>query len=289
MVEPSLRSALAYCVNQVRSFDYTNYIWSVQLPKELRAPLIALRAFNVELTQIPDNVRQEQLMQIRMQWWRDAVKSAYTNKPQPNPVIQALHATVAAVPHTQSHLLRMVSTLEADYLRAQPPKSLDQLEQYAEGSSSQLLYLQGRVAGVGNQEYDHAASHLGKAVGIANLLRGTAYHAARRRCYLPSDLCMREGVSDEDVLRGQNTENVSNVVFQVATQAKGHLEEARALSGQIPGEAKPLMLPAVAVDLYLAALEKHDFNVFATQLQSGGFTPLWYQILVKYNLMLGKY
>ena len=62
------------------------------LLQELRAPLIALRAFNVELTQIPDNVKQEQLMQIRMQWWRDAVKSAYTDKPQPNPVIQALHA-----------------------------------------------------------------------------------------------------------------------------------------------------------------------------------------------------
>lgn len=55
-------------------------------------PLIALRAFNVELTQIPDNVKQEQLMQIRMQWWRDAVKSAFSDKPQPNPVIQALHA-----------------------------------------------------------------------------------------------------------------------------------------------------------------------------------------------------
>lgn len=53
-----------------------------------------------------------------------------------------LEQTVASVPHTQSHLLRMVSTLEADYLRAQPPNSLEQLEQYAEGSSSQLLYLQ---------------------------------------------------------------------------------------------------------------------------------------------------
>jgi hypothetical protein len=31
---------------------------------------------------------------------------------------------------------------------------------------------------------------------------------------------MSEGVSDEDVLRGQNTEHVSNVVFKVATQAK---------------------------------------------------------------------
>ena len=38
---------------------------------------------------------------------------------------------------------------------------------------------QGRVAGVDDEHFDHAASHLGKAVGIANLLRGTAYHAAR--------------------------------------------------------------------------------------------------------------
>ena len=70
---------------------------------------------------------------------------------------------------------------------------------------------------------------------------------------------------------------------------QGHLDEARALSRQLPAEAKPLMLPAVAADLYLKALEKQDFNVFATQLQNGGFTPLWYQILVKYNLMLGKF
>lgn len=180
---------------------------------------------------------------------------------------------VAPLPRTQSHLLRIVSTLETDYMRAQPPKSLEQLEQYAEGSSSQLLYLQvtpclhpmlcvqspidlqrllraatlaavqdrllrlcskqsillvasadqryrcralmllgakqraklsecsqreaecrfsrvvgrllkgfgaqGRVAGLDDEYFDHAASHLGKAVGIANLLRGTAYHAAR--------------------------------------------------------------------------------------------------------------
>ena len=51
-----------------------------------------------------------------------------------------------------------------------------------DGGSDSLLkghVAQGRVAGVDSQEFDHAASHLGKAVGIANLLRGTAYHAAR--------------------------------------------------------------------------------------------------------------
>lgn len=36
-----------------------------------------------------------------------------------------------------------------------------------------------------DEYFDHAASHLGKAVGIANLLRGTAYHAARCLMSLP--------------------------------------------------------------------------------------------------------
>lgn len=67
------------------------------------------------------------------------------------------------------------------------------------------------------------------------------------------------------------------------------MEEARKLSSQLPAVAKPLMLPSVAADLYLGALEKHDFNAFASELQNGGFTPLWHQLKVKYNLMFGSY
>lgn len=59
----------------------------------------------------------------------------------------------------------------------------------------QLLYLQLASAGVQSREADHAASHLGKAVGIATLLKGTKYHGERRRSYLPVDLCAKHGVS----------------------------------------------------------------------------------------------
>lgn len=56
---------------------------------------MVLRAFNAELSQIPDSVKQETLVQIRMQWWRDAVKSAYSKRPEPNPIILALHEVCA--------------------------------------------------------------------------------------------------------------------------------------------------------------------------------------------------
>ena len=40
-------------------------------------------------------------------------------------------------------------------------------------------WLQLEAAQVSNAEADHAASHLGKAVGLATLLRGTAHLAQR--------------------------------------------------------------------------------------------------------------
>jgi NADH dehydrogenase [ubiquinone] 1 alpha subcomplex assembly factor 6 len=71
---------------------------------------------------------------------------------------------------------------------------------------------------------------------------------------------------------------------------QGHLEEARRLCGDIPAAARPLMLPAVAAGLYLKALERHNFNAFAPELgRSGAFSPLWHQLLVKWNLMRSTY
>ncbi len=62
-------------------------------------PTMVLRAFNAELAQIPDSVKQESLVQIRMQWWRDAVKSAYSGRPEPNPIILALREVSHPLPH----------------------------------------------------------------------------------------------------------------------------------------------------------------------------------------------
>ena len=70
---------------------------------------------------------------------------------------------------------------------------------------------------------------------------------------------------------------------------QGHLEEARALGPQLQKQARTLLLPAVAADLYLQGLEKQNFNVFAPELQGGGFSPLWYQLQLKYRMLRGLF
>lgn len=70
---------------------------------------------------------------------------------------------------------------------------------------------------------------------------------------------------------------------------QGHLDDARDMAGKLPLTARPLLLPAVGTGLYLDALERADFDVFAPHLARGGFSPVWHQLAVKWKLLRGGF
>lgn len=47
--------------------------------KFARRFLFAIKAFNVEISQIRDRTKQDQLAVIRLQFWQDAIESIFTN------------------------------------------------------------------------------------------------------------------------------------------------------------------------------------------------------------------
>lgn len=68
---------------------------------------------------------------------------------------------------------------------------------------------------------------------------------------------------------------------------QGHLDDARTMAADLPSAARPLLLPSVGTGLYLDALERADFDVFAPHLARGGASPLWHQLAVKWRLLRG--
>jgi len=48
----------------------------------------------------------------------------------------------------------------------------------------------------------------------------------RRRCYLPSSLCQREGVTEDDVFAGNSSAGMRNVALEVAATAKASAERS---------------------------------------------------------------
>nr|XP_057909673.1 NADH dehydrogenase (ubiquinone) complex I, assembly factor 6 isoform X2 [Doryrhamphus excisus] len=203
---------------------------------------------------------------MRMQFWKTAIEDIYQDKPPNQPVSNELWRAVRRHKLTKRWLTRIVAEREKD-LNDRPYRNLQELESYAENAHSSLLYLLLECLGVKDVHADHAASHIGKAHGIVTCLRATPHYSSRRRVYLPMDICMLHGASQEDFIRGSREQNVRDVVYDIASQAHVHLQNARSFGHSIPAAATAAFLHTVVLEDYLQRVRKADFDVFHPSLQ----------------------
>ncbi|XP_006076320.1 NADH dehydrogenase (ubiquinone) complex I, assembly factor 6 isoform X2 [Bubalus kerabau] len=236
-----------YCLELLRKRDYEGYLCSLLLPAESRSSAFALRAFNVELAQIKDSVSEKTIGLMRMQFWKKTVDDIYGDNPPHQPVA--------------------IELWKEKNLDDKAYRNIQELENYAENTQSSLLYLTLEILGIKDLHADHAASHIGKAQGIVTCLRATPYHGSRRRVFLPMDICMLHGVSQEDFLRKSQDRNVRDVVYDVASQAHLHLKHARSFHRSVPVKAFPAFLQTVALEDYLKKIQQVDFDLFHPSLQ----------------------
>ena len=150
--------------------------------------------------------------------------------------------------------MRVIDAREK-YLDNRPFVSLTDLETYAENTYSTLLYLTLQSLPLSSITLDHLASHIGKAAGIAAVLRGlplVAFPAPPNKhsnsqglspdvqemrrgsqtgsVVLPLDVMAECGVREEDVLRqGSGAKGLKDAVFKVATRGSDHLITARSM------------------------------------------------------------
>lgn len=256
-----------FCMELVRSRDYDGYVSSLLLPEEARRSSLALRAFNVELAQVKDSVSQKTIGLMRMQFWKMAIEEIYRDEPPGQPVSAELWRAVRKHHLTKRWLLRIVTEREKD-LDDRAYRNLQELEAYSENTQSSLVYLLLECLGLKNVHADHAASHIGKAQGIVTCLRATPYHSSRRRVYLPMDVCMLHGASQEDFIRGSREQNVRDVVYDIASQAHVHLQHARSFSNNVPTAAHLAFLQTVVLEDFLHRVRRADFDVFHPSLKN---------------------
>ncbi|XP_013368234.1 PREDICTED: NADH dehydrogenase (ubiquinone) complex I, assembly factor 6 [Chinchilla lanigera] len=255
-----------YCLELLRKRDYESYLCSLLLPAESRSSAFALRAFNVELAQVKDSVSEKTIGLMRMQFWRKTVEDIYCDKPPHQPVAIELWKAVRKHNLTKRWLMKIIDEREKN-LDDKAYRNIQELENYAENTQSSLLYLTLEILGVKNLHADHAASHIGKAQGIVTCLRATPYHGGRRKVFLPMDVCMLHGVSQEALLRRNQDKNVRDVVYDIASQAHLHLKHARSFHKSVPVKAFPAFLQTVPLEVYLKKIQQVDFDVFHPSLQ----------------------
>uniref|UniRef100_A0A7N5K8R9 NADH dehydrogenase (ubiquinone) complex I, assembly factor 6 n=1 Tax=Ailuropoda melanoleuca TaxID=9646 RepID=A0A7N5K8R9_AILME len=267
-----------YCLELLRKRDYEGYLCSLLLPAESRSSAFALRAFNVELAQVKDSVSEKTIGLMRMKFWKKTVDDIYCDNPPQQPVALELWKAVKRHNLTKRWLMKIIDEREKN-LDDKAYRNIQELENYAENTQSSLLYLTLEILALQHRmntcfstcvkdlRADHAASHIGKAQGIVTCLRATPYHGSRRRVFLPMDICMLHGVSQEDFLRKNQDKNVRDVIYDIASQAHLHLKHARSFHKSVPVKAFPAFLQTVALEDYLKKIQQVDFDIFHPSLQ----------------------
>src|SRR3954462_285606 len=90
-----MQQAFAHCEALVRAADRDRFLATLFAPRERRAALFALYAFNIEIARVREVVRDPLAGEIRLQWWSDALGGEARGDAEANPVAGALIATAA--------------------------------------------------------------------------------------------------------------------------------------------------------------------------------------------------
>lgn len=249
-----------------RQGDYDSYLIRQFVPRSAQNAYDALRTLNLELARLPETVSNPTIGQMRMQFWRDTVNKTFSGNPPREPISILLHKAISDLAEKTGStssassikfwLLRFINTREK-HMDNRPFTTLAALEDYAENTYSTLMYMTLAAMPMRSVHMDHLASHIGKACGIAAILRGVAVLAAPPRpvrnpggvevgsnrsqaLLLPLDVMAEAGLREEDVFRhGPEAAGLQDAIFKVATRANDHLITAREMLKNIDQGADP--------------------------------------------------
>lgn len=278
-----------YCVDLVKQYDYENYMIGNLFPAATQRGYFAIRAFNVEIATIKDQTNNNPLTgRMRFQWWKDAIKDIYSRKQivkstnivsspiagvKNQPVLESLTECIMENELSLRWFEHAIDARQKD-LAGEVPQRLSDLEDYSESAHSSIMYLLLELLKVKHENSEYIASHIGVCVGIVTILRSFHYHKSNGEIYIPDEILSKYNITAKMLLKKESLsveekEALKNSLFDIGSQAFGHLDRARTL---IKKEMHPktvyAILPGVLAASYLEALRKADFNPYNESVES---------------------
>ena len=225
--------SLSFCQELVQRSDVESFLCLPFVPAAARQGVVAVRAFNVEVAKAADKASDPRIAEMRLKWWSGVVDNLVKMNPPEHPIAdalcEALHSSDLA-----PDLLRSVIHWRIKDLHSKQPDTVADLEEYAEGTQGALQKLALASLGAGTHEGSvTAAKHVGIAMGIALVLRGTRFHAARNKLYIPKEVASAYKLSPGSVAKGMPSQELSKCVYNLrclvsARQPWGAGERGRA-------------------------------------------------------------
>ena len=265
------RQGTEFCAELVRSHDFFRYASTLFVPAAQRRGLLALYAFNVEISRVREQVSQPLPGEIRLQWWTDMLAGEDRGGVEGNPVAAELRLAIQNFRLPVERLSRLVDEHQFD-LYNDPMPTMAALESYLNDTSSALFSLGAAIAGWQSPETEHLARHAGLAQGFVQVIAMLPLDASRRQLFVPLQLLESHGSGMEEVFAGKETPNLRAALDQLMRDAGGHLRTALGLLKNMPPQVRPVFLPLALVSRDLPRMSRADSDPFklhvATRLRT---------------------
>src|ERR1700692_3041321 len=268
-----LRQDADFCADLVRAHDFARYASTLFVPAEQRRALLAIYAFNVEISRVREQVSQPLPGEVRLQWWTDMLAGAGHGGIEGNPVAAELKLAIRNWRLPVERLSRLIDEHQFD-LYNDPMPTMAALEGYINDTSSALFSLGARIAGCQSDEIEHLARHAGLAHGLAQVLAALPLDASRRQSFVPLQLLESNGSDLEEVFAGKHTPKLRAALDQLIGEAQAHLKTALALLATAPPQVRPVFLPLALAGRSLKHVSRADNDPFVQQVTSR-FRTLW--------------
>ena len=125
------RDSAEFCADLVRTHDFARYASTLFLPPDLRRSLLALYAFNAEISRVRIQVSQALSGEMRLQWWTDMLAGAGHGGVEGNPVAAELLLAIRSRRLPVERLSRLIEEHQFD-LYNDPMPTMAALEGYIE-------------------------------------------------------------------------------------------------------------------------------------------------------------
>jgi 15-cis-phytoene synthase len=261
------KDSAGFCAELVRSHDFPRYAATLFVPAAQRRALLALYAFNVEISRVRDQVSQPLPGEMRLQWWTDMLAGTSHGGVEGNPVAAELLLAIRNCRLPVERLSHLIDEHQFD-LYNDPMPTMAALEGYINDTSSALLSLSADIAGARSDEIDHLSRHAGLALGIVQVIAALPLDASRRQLFVPLQVLESHGSDIEEAFAGKQTPKLRAALDQLIGEAQGHLKIAFELLAQVPPQVRPVFLPLTLVARDLKRMSRADSDPFAPRITS---------------------
>jgi len=160
------------CAELVERGDPDRFRAVMAAPREARAQLFPLYAFNLEVARAPWVTQEPLIAEMRLQWWRDVVENTASGAARAHEVAGPLHGLIQDFGLPVLVLDRLITARRWDIHR-DPHADAAALDAYLDDTGAGLIWLAARALGAPDgaeaqvRAYGWATAAAGSAAALA--------------------------------------------------------------------------------------------------------------------------